>query len=219
MMSGKPKCSFMLIIIFFLFVVGCATHKIVEKNPAVSVEEFFYAVQKNDLLEAERMIIEGVNVNAKNTKKYTPLMLAAEHGNIDTLKLLLNAGADINTQGCSDWTALTTAAFEGHTDAVRTLIEAGADIELKDYEGFTAMMITAMEGKVDVIKLLLDKGALITAKDQYGKTALMLAEENSNENAAQVLREAVKELFERVILLMKKEQWVLSALVLCSLII
>jgi ankyrin repeat protein len=38
----------------------------------------------------------------------------------------------------------------------------------------------------------LEKGALITEKDQYGKTALMLAEENNNENAAQVLHESVK---------------------------
>jgi hypothetical protein len=71
----------------------------------------FSAVQKDDLLETERMILEGVTVNAKNTKEYTPLMVAAKRGNIDTLKLLLNAGADTNAQGRSDWTALTTAAF------------------------------------------------------------------------------------------------------------
>ena len=57
------------------------------------------------------MIIEGVDINARNTKEYTPLMIAAADGNIDTLKPLLNAGADINAQGRSDWTALTATAF------------------------------------------------------------------------------------------------------------
>jgi ankyrin repeat protein len=58
----------------------------------------------------------------------TPLMRAAESGNIDEVRALLKAGADVNAAWPA-WghTALMFAAGEGHLEVVKALLAAGAD--------------------------------------------------------------------------------------------
>lgn len=58
----------------------------------------------------------------------TPLMRAAESGNIHEVRALLKAGADVNAKW-PVWghTALMFAAGEGHLEVVKALLAAGAD--------------------------------------------------------------------------------------------
>jgi ankyrin repeat protein len=52
-----------------------------------------YAAGMGDTEVVERLIKRGVNVNAHDDEGVTPLMLAAQEGRIDTVKLLLRNGA------------------------------------------------------------------------------------------------------------------------------
>ena len=64
-----------------------------------------------------------VDVDALATEhQQTPLMMAALHGHVDIVRLLVSAGADINRQssGCS--TALIVACHYGHVDCVHALL-------------------------------------------------------------------------------------------------
>jgi hypothetical protein len=58
---------------------------------------------------------------------------AAEYGNIEAVRLMLELGFPVNAQagehGC---TALHTAAVSGSAELVRLLIDAGADLEARD---------------------------------------------------------------------------------------
>lgn len=49
-------------------------------------------------------------------------MLAASHGRLDTVKLLLEAGAEINLQDEDGSTALMCASEHGHAEIVRYLL-------------------------------------------------------------------------------------------------
>jgi len=57
----------------------------------------------------------------------TALMLAAESGNLDQVRALLQSGADVNEAKGSGHTALMLAAGRDHLEIVQTLLKAGAN--------------------------------------------------------------------------------------------
>lgn len=63
----------------------------------------------------------------------TTLMLAASHGKLDVLNLLLECGADINIQDDDGSTALMCAAEHGYLDIVNALAShPDCDLTIKD---------------------------------------------------------------------------------------
>src|SRR6185503_18786236 len=62
----------------------------------------------------------------------TPLMIAARTGNVDALKVLVEAGANVNVKETARGTTpLMWAADEAHPAAVQYLISRGADVNAK----------------------------------------------------------------------------------------
>lgn len=60
-------------------------------------------------------------------------MLAASHGKVDVVRLLLESGADINIQDDDGSTALMCAAEHGYLDIVNTLAgHSDCDLTIKD---------------------------------------------------------------------------------------
>jgi ankyrin repeat protein len=101
---------------------------------------------------------------------YAALILAAENGHVDVVKLLLATGADKEARDYSVryaigpgaalplnyGTALIHAAAGGDTDVVKVLLNAGANKKAKDYWGHTALDAAEYNKHADVVKLLLD---------------------------------------------------------------
>ncbi|KAF8736028.1 hypothetical protein AX14_001030 [Amanita brunnescens Koide BX004] len=65
-----------------------------------------------------------VDLNTRDEFKYTPLHLAADRGNIEVVKLLLEKGADPTLKDPDDLTALELADTAGHEDVVKLLSSA-----------------------------------------------------------------------------------------------
>ena len=73
--------------------------------------------------EVELLIKNDADVNAKDSKGITALMIAAKEGQIGTAKLLITNGADINAKSNNGSTALSVAEAK---DMIIFLREAGA---------------------------------------------------------------------------------------------
>ncbi|MDP2278894.1 MAG: ankyrin repeat domain-containing protein [Nitrospirota bacterium] len=72
------------------------------------------------------LITRGADINARNKKGGTPLIMATVLGNIEVVKLLLAKGADVNAKTSEGYTALMLAEELGNTSLVRLLKQAGA---------------------------------------------------------------------------------------------
>jgi len=87
------------------------------------------------------------------------LIDAANGGNLEIAKLLINAGADLNATG-SDTTyyvehfsALTNAAQRGYTEMVKLLLDAGADIKILNDK---AHRMARKHGHTETLELIKD---------------------------------------------------------------
>jgi ankyrin repeat protein len=111
---------------------------------------------------AEFLIAKGADINAKGPfGGNTPLTLAIDQGDQDTIKLLIYKGADVNARMDSGQTALHWCCFYGqsHKDKAEVLIANGADINAKDNEGRTPLWWAKDRGNKQMVELLLKHGA------------------------------------------------------------
>ena len=83
------------------------------------------------------------------------LVVAAQHGCANTMKLLLDAGADHRATDPLGFPMLYIAAAEGYADCVRHLLAAGADANaINPIEGNTALMNAIIENHMECVKVL-----------------------------------------------------------------
>ncbi len=86
------------------------------------------AVENSNFLTVQALLDGGVNVDVRDDWGSTALMIAANRGSIDTVKLLLDYGADVNA---IDYdvvsTPLLAAVSTGHIEIARILLAAGAN--------------------------------------------------------------------------------------------
>jgi ankyrin repeat protein len=74
----------------------------------------------------------GADANEKLPQGRSPLMIASRTGNVEAIRVLLEAGADVNAkETLRGTTPLMWAADEGHAPAIQVLIENGADIKAR----------------------------------------------------------------------------------------
>jgi ankyrin repeat protein len=109
----------------------------------------------------------------------TPLLRAAQSGDLILVRRLLAAGADPNVATDDGVTPLMVAAgigwVEGVTyewsqaqtlETVKLLIDLGNDVNARELsEGRTALMGAAHKGRTDVIRVLVEAGADLAARD------------------------------------------------------
>lgn len=78
-------------------------------------------------------------IDATDEEGDTPLMWAAETGNVSSARVLLECGANVNAKNKSDQTALHWAAKGGFQDIVELLVESNVDPNIKDINNATAL--------------------------------------------------------------------------------
>ena len=85
-----------------------------------------------------------------------PLMVAAAHGQLDTMRALLAAGADVNVEDWTGWTALHAGALNGEPAIVALLLAHGAIPSPSRWYLRSPARIAETLGHTAVIQLLLD---------------------------------------------------------------
>lgn len=99
----------------------------------------------------------GANMEIRDNQGRTPLMLAAQLGFIDGIRVLLYRGADVNATNSRGETALIFAVQARDPNTVRVLIDEGADPDQKDhFTGKSARDYAAADSRSAAILKILE---------------------------------------------------------------
>lgn len=133
----------------------------------------------NSRLSLAQVLIEQsqADINAKDHKGQTPIILAIRHRNKDLLDLLL-AQEKINLEVRSrrGRTPLLYAAFKGTSAIVETLIKIPSiETEASDGKSRTVLWYAVLHGMRTVVQQLCQAGDSINISDKKGLTPLNLA--------------------------------------------
>ena len=176
-----------------LLIVAGADVNVRDKEGYNSLHRATYERHKNVV---ELLIAKGTDVNAKTNQGETPLDMAvvvgnnkiadllrkhggktihlqynslheaAEAGEIEDVKKLLDLGRDINLLDGTDktgnvyhWTPLHFAAEEGHKEVAELLVAKGADVHIKDDEGNTSFDVANLASNLEIANFLKKNGA------------------------------------------------------------
>ncbi|KAK7697499.1 hypothetical protein SLS64_013441 [Diaporthe eres] len=126
----------------------------------------------------------------------TALHFAAENGNEDLTRLLLEKGATILSKAGRGNTALHVAARKNNVEVAKVLLNDGADVTAEsrmtfirtaNYDGDTALHAAAEEGHQDMVELLLVHGADIRHLNHLGRTVVHSAVEKGHKHIVELL--------------------------------
>ena len=122
-----------------------------------------------NLLQADPQL----DLNQKNARGYSALMLAVYHGQADFCEALLRAGVDVNSTDAMENTVLMAAAFKGNKEIIELLIRYGANAERTNRSGMTAHDWAIAFGRKEIAAVLASRAGAPRATPRW-KTWLRL---------------------------------------------
>jgi ankyrin repeat protein len=146
------------------------------------------AIRSGDIDMVRTLVAEKAHLNWGYGD--TPLSLAAEEGQLEVVRLLLDAGVPVDEEDEEDGdfgsnrTALTAAATNGHLEVAGLLVQRGADVHHESAPLINAVSDLAM------VQFLIEAGANPAQEDEEGRPAIAYASEQGHPEVVQFLAEA-----------------------------
>lgn len=150
---------------------------VLEQNEKLEVAVMQREAEIFELKRTITMVSDGkpAGVEARGRYGWTPLIMAAMHGDAAMVAGLLAGAASVHALSTDGNTALICAAINGHTDVAALLLDGGAWADAQNHLGFSALIYAASEGWVATAEMLVERNADITRKTKDGKIAFDLA--------------------------------------------
>jgi len=118
----------------------------------------------------------------------SPVADAAQRGDRDAVRALVQSGEDVNAAQADGMTALHWAALEGDAEMTQTLILAGATMRSSTRIGsYSPLHLASQAGSAQVVSALLEAGADPTLFTSTGVTALHFAAQANSPEAVMAL--------------------------------
>ena len=129
------------------------------------------AAAANNITDVRVFISKRVSMNQTDTGGRTALSYAAELGNAQMAKELLDAGASPDQRDKQGDVPLHWAANNGRVEVIKVLVAGHATVDAPDRQGITPLMSAISHHQVAAVKALLAGGADPKKTDFTGRDA------------------------------------------------
>lgn len=151
-------------------------------------QELLNATTALDSTRIEYLLKRGANIDTQNTEGQTPLMIAAQDGDLSVINGLLAYQANPNVQDNDGWTAAMHAVRTNDPKIFRLLGKYQADFNIVNQDHMTALALAIVDNKANAAVAMLDNNANPNFEMGAAKyNALMLAVKKGNLQMAQTL--------------------------------
>jgi serine/threonine-protein phosphatase 6 regulatory ankyrin repeat subunit B len=151
--------------------------------------DLLHAVKHNYVVDVRRLV-KTDDPNRRNKHRFTPLMIASDHGVLEIVQILFQNGADVNARSVGGETALIFAARNKHPSVVEYLLQQGADVNAVSNSGCTALQYAAWTSNRIMMGTLFAYGGASTINqtvNRNGRTALHFAASKNDKVVAILL--------------------------------
>lgn len=167
---------------------GCAQDKqAAAPSGGNSHQLLLKAAATNDTAVIRQLLAGKTDIEVRDNKQRTALMVATYHHHTAAAALLIAAGADVNAQDDILNSPFLYAGAEGYPDILQLCLKAGANYKVYNRYGGTALIPACERGHVEVVRILLqDKTFPVDHVNRLGWTGLLEAIILSNGGPAHV---------------------------------
>lgn len=178
-----------LLLVGFLSIQSCnssnRTHKM-ENTANQDQTDLLKAVSARNTERVKDILGSKPDLELKDHKGRTALMIAAYNHDNKIAELLIAAGADVNAQDAMQNSPFLYAGAEGNVALLNLGLKNGANFNLYNRYGGTALIPAAEKGHLEVVQILTQiEGYPIDHINKLGWTALLEAVILSRKNDTQ----------------------------------
>jgi hypothetical protein len=133
----------------------------------------------------------GSSVNPQGRSGISLLHSAADYGDLEMVRVLLDYGVDINAQNDAGITPLYYASLDvsDSPKIFRLLLDRGADPNGRTKIGLTPLHRASCHGKIEVARILIEHGANVEVQDMRGMTPMDAASGEQRDEMIKLLLE------------------------------
>ena len=156
--------------------VKLGEHKtVVKKN--VYDTSLIRAIKIGDPDRVRTLLFARIDVNEKNYAGITPLAVAAEKGNMEIIRMLVENGkAKVNEKSSYGVTPLIAASAMGRGEVIKYLVDHEADVTARDDKGKTALLYAVRFNQPQAVESLIKyNNTTVNLPDNDGNSPLIYA--------------------------------------------
>lgn len=138
-------------------------------------EELHAAASVGDVRRARSALEARADVDARDHRNRTPLLLAAAHDHVDVAALLVEAGADPNAMDDRHDTPWLVTGVTGSVAMLDVLLPAGADLTVRNRYGGVSVIPASERGHIEYVRRVVQTGIDVDHLNDIHWTALLEA--------------------------------------------
>lgn len=134
------------------------------------------AASGGSTVAAEAAIADGADIEARDERQRTPLLLAVTDDHVGVARLLVDRGADVNAIDDQRDTPFLVTGVTGSVEMLDALLPGGPDTTLTNRYGGVAVIPASERGHADYVEAVLDRTDIdVNHVNDLGWTALLEA--------------------------------------------